>query len=308
MPDQWIAEIEHRALRLDVFLATHYPDWSRASIQDWIRDGIVTVNQLEVKPGTKLRPNDSILVQTPLPLQTDNKNLIVPEEIPLNILYEDELMLVINKTAGMVVHPGSGVHSGTVANALAHHLGQEPEPDSTRPGIVHRLDKDTTGLLVLAKNRKAQWLLSRSFAERLVDKRYLVLVKGNISPPEGRIDKAITRHPKIRTRMTIARDGHGRNAETFYRTLENAAAHSLLECRITTGRTHQIRVHLQSLGHPVLGDRTYNPRPGSQYPRQMLHAWKLSVPHPISGKLLAFIADVPDDFHDVAGIQWHNLT
>ncbi len=306
-PDCWVVDAADRAVRLDVFLAGQYTQYSRVAIQAWIRDGMVTVNGQISKPGTKLLSDDKITVNIPQDTEQQIASELQPQDIPLDILYEDEVMLVIDKPAGMIVHPGAGVSSGTVVNALLFHLKQNPPTGTSRPGIVHRLDKDTSGVLVLAKTRSAQWQLSRSFADRKVDKRYLALVKGSVSPPQGQINLPIERHPKQRTRMAVACNGHGRPAETIYRTLATITGATLLECRITTGRTHQIRVHLQALGHPVLGDRTYNPRSDNSHARQLLHAWKLALPHPDTGKRLAFVARVPEDFRQVSAINWQDL-
>lgn len=298
---------EHHGSRLDVFLTTLYPQYSRVAIQEWIRQAKVTLDGRITRPSERIYRGCQLQVTIPAP--SPSSPVLEPEEIHLDILFEDTEMLVINKPPGMAVHPGAGLSGGTVANALAWYLRQNRKSPASdlRSGIVHRLDKDTSGLLVLAKNPAAQWRLSRSFAERTVHKHYLTLVWPPPKPSSGRIDLPICRHPVQRTRMTIARHGEGRHATTLYRSLAVASSVAILECKLLTGRTHQIRVHLQALGSPILGDKTYNPRTPTSYPRQMLHAWKLAIPHPITQKYLTFTSPPPQDFLALVEVDWDHI-
>lgn len=289
---------EDAGQRLDVYLAGCFPEFSRSAIQEWVRDGRVRLNGVRTKPGAKVFAGDVVQADACTAVEP-SAALLVAEDIPLHVLYEDDDMLVIDKPPGLAVHPGAGMAGGTVANALAHRLRNEPgtEPGrDLRSGIVHRLDKDTSGLLVLAKNQAAQWKLSRAFAEREVHKHYLAVVGTVPDPSSGRIDLPIRRHPVHRTRMTVARPGEGRQAATLYRTRAVASGRVLLECKLLTGRTHQIRVHLQAIGCPILGDRVYNPRGPVGYPRQLLHAWRLAIRQPTTQKWLAFTVPPPQDF------------
>ena len=279
-------------LRLDRFLATEVPDYSRSRIQQLIRDKFVTLNGASARPRDLVRAGDKIELTAP-PLE---KIETLPEQIPLEILYEDNDLVVINKPAGLVVHPGAGHRKHTLVNALLNHCtalsgigGKE------RPGIVHRLDKETSGCLVVAKNDPAHWELSRQFAARTVQKIYLALVAGKLRKPTGVIEENIGRHPVHRQRMS-ATAVRGRAAKTEYRVVRSSDRASLVECRLHSGRTHQIRVHLHHLGHPVLGDKIYAPRLAKEFPRQMLHAWKLEFRHPRTQEWKSFEAPLPDDF------------
>jgi 23S rRNA pseudouridine1911/1915/1917 synthase len=221
------------------------------------------------------------------------------EEIALSVVHEDEHVLVVDKPAGLVVHPGSGNWEGTLLNALLHHA-----PNATRlprAGIVHRLDKDTSGLLVVAKTEAAQQSLVRQLQARTVKRTYLAVARGVIAR-DGTVDAPIGRHPVQRTRMAVV--DSGKPAVTHYRVRERFAAHTFIECDLETGRTHQIRVHLASIGHPIEGDRTYSGRAAPIFGRQALHAWKLSFTHPASGKAVAFEAPLPADFENLlAGLR-----
>ena len=290
--------------RLDLFLARHLPDDSRSSIRRWILSGNVSLEGRRPKPSSRLRPGDRVVLNVPSPAPTH----LVPESIPVAILHEDLDLLVVLKPAGMVVHPGAGVRSGTLVHAL---LGREGGLSTVggqeRPGIVHRLDRDTSGLLLVAKNDAAHRALSRQFAGREVGKLYLALVWGRPDPPEGRIEAPLGRHPSVRTRMAIRPIG-GREAVTDYRTLETLGSFSFLEIRILTGRTHQIRVHLRHLGHAVLGDARYGGCGFSRvrspavrevvesFNRLALHASVLEFRHPVTGVAMRFHAPLPDDF------------
>jgi 23S rRNA pseudouridine1911/1915/1917 synthase len=279
--------------RIDRYLTDAVPQFSRNRLQQLIRGGFVRLNGNPTRTSDTLRSGDRIeLVEPPIE-KTENQ----PEPIPLDVLFEDEDLLVINKPAGLVVHPGAGHRGRTLVNALLHHCptlsgigGKE------RPGIVHRLDKETSGCLVVAKNDQAHRALAMQFAERIVEKVYLTLVAGRLRKSSGVIEATIGRHPVHRERMTVA-PPRGRAAKTEYRVIRSGDTASLIECRLHSGRTHQIRVHLHHLGHPVLGDKTYAPRLATNFPRQMLHAWKLGFRHPRTAEWKDFEAPLPGDFN-----------
>jgi 23S rRNA pseudouridine1911/1915/1917 synthase len=281
-----------RGMRLDRFLAEELPHFSRSRLQTLIREGHVTLNGKTGRPRESLRAGDAIHLVEPPP----ERIAAEPEKVDLDILFEDDDLLVINKPAGMVVHPGAGNRSRTLVNALlAHCRTLSGIGGKERPGIVHRLDKETSGCLVVAKNDFTHQDLSRQFAERTVEKIYLALVAGTMKRTRGVIDAAIGRHPKHRQRMAVTRE-RGRSARTDYRVLQSRGGISLVECVLHSGRTHQIRVHLHHLGHPVLGDKVYGRQGASEFQRQMLHAWKLGFRHPRDGKWLNFEAPFPADF------------
>ena len=278
--------------RLDRSLAQALPAFSRARLQTLIRDGLVTLNGKTARPRDPVRNGDVVEVREPEVEKLDAQ----PETIPLEILFEDDDLLVLNKPAGLVMHPGAGHQQHTLVNALlAHCKNLSGIGGKERPGIVHRLDKETSGALVIAKNDATHRGLSKQFAARTMGKIYLALVAGTPRKNTGVIDKAIERHPVHRQRMSIARR-QGRSAKTEYRVLRSSGDVSLVECTLHTGRTHQIRVHLHDLGHPVLGDKLYGGKRAGNFPRQMLHAWKLSFRHPQSGEEMTFEAPVPPDF------------
>lgn len=279
-------------MRIDLYLVTVLPEFSRSRIQQLIRTGFVRLNAAITRPNEPVRTGDQIELRNPPMEKIETR----PEAIPLEILFEDDDLIVINKPAGMTVHPGAGHREHTLVNALLHHCrtlsgigGKE------RPGIVHRLDKETSGCLVAAKNDVAHRELSKQFAERTVEKIYLALVAGKMRNETGVIEERIGRHPVHRQRMS-ASSSRGRPARTEYHVLRSSEQASLLECRLHSGRTHQIRVHLHHLGHPVLGDKIYGSRLAKNFPRQMLHAWKLGFLHPHSGERKNFEAPLPDDF------------
>lgn len=283
---------ERSGLRLDQFLALELDDFSRSRLQTLIRDGFVRLNEARPRPRELVKTGDIIRLEEP-PVE---KIEAAAEEIPLRVLFEDDDLLVVDKPAGMVVHPGAGNQEHTLVNALLNHCrnlsgigGKE------RPGIVHRLDKETSGCLIVAKNDATHRALSKQFAARSVEKIYLALIAGAPRHSTGMIDAAIARHPVHRQRMTIARN-RGRSAKTEYRVLESGGGMSLIECRLHSGRTHQIRVHLHHLGHPILGDKLYAPKLAKDFPRQMLHAATLGMHHPRSGDWMKFEASLPDDF------------
>jgi 23S rRNA pseudouridine1911/1915/1917 synthase len=279
-------------LRLDRFLAIEVPTYSRSRIQQLIRDKFVTLNGARARPRDLVRTGDQIQLTEPPLEKIEN----LPEQIPLEILFEDNDLIVVNKPAGLVVHPGAGHREHTLVNALLNHCSTlSGIGGKERPGIVHRLDKETSGCIVVAKNDSAHQDLSKQFAERTVEKVYLALVAGKLRKVSGVIEEKIGRHPVHRQKMsaTVLR---GRAAKTEYRVVRSSDRASLVECRLHTGRTHQIRVHLHHLGHPVLGDKVYA-RAAKDFPRQMLHAWKLGFRHPRTEEWKSFEAPLPDDFN-----------
>jgi len=291
----YIADAESAGQRIDAWLARQLTDVSRSRIQALIHDGLITLNGSRVKDSHKLKPGESIRVEIPAPVPVS----IEAEAILIDVLYEDADILVLNKPSGLVVHPSAGHAAGTLVNALLHHcvdlagIGGEQ-----RPGIVHRLDKDTSGVMVVAKNEVALAGLGRQFKERTLRKEYLALVWGRLSPPEGVISTTIGRHPSDRKRMSV-RSKVGRPAVTRYRIETVLGDLALVRVRIETGRTHQIRVHLAHLGHPVVGDMQYGKRSVKDLPipvlRQLLHAETLAFQHPVTRKALEFRAPVPAD-------------
>jgi 23S rRNA pseudouridine1911/1915/1917 synthase len=279
-------------LRLDQFLAKRLPEFSRSRLQQLIRDGFVRLNNSTSRPRQIVRGGDRIELTEP-PLE---KIETLPEPIPLEILFEDDDLIVINKPAGLVVHPGAGHREHTLVNAVLNHCATlSGIGGKERPGIVHRLDKETSGCVVVAKNDATHRDLSKQFAARTVEKIYLALVAGKLRKPAGVIEERIGRHPVDRKRMS-ATTLRGRAARTEYRVVRSSDQASLIECRLHSGRTHQIRVHLHHLGHPVLGDKVYAPRLAKDFPRQMLHAWKLGFRHPRTEEWKNFEAPLPDDF------------
>ena len=281
-------------LRLDQFLAKELPEYSRSRLQQLIRSGFVRLNKQTTRPRQIVRGGDKIhLIEPPL-----EKIEMRPEPIPLDVLFEDDDLIIINKPTDLTVHPGAGQREHTLVNALLSHCttlsgigGKE------RPGIVHRLDKETSGCLVVAKNDVAHRELSKQFAARTVEKIYLALVAGKLRKPTGVIEENIGRHPVQRKRMSVS-SKRGRAAKTEYRVIRSSYQASLVECRLHSGRTHQIRVHLHHLGHPVLGDKIYAPRFAKNFHRQMLHAWKLGFRHPCTGEWRSFEASLPADFNE----------
>jgi 23S rRNA pseudouridine1911/1915/1917 synthase len=290
---------EYARMRLDLFLVKSLPELSRSRIQQLIRAGFVLVSGATTRPHQSVRSGDEIEVTEPPPekIQTE------PEAIPLTILYEDDDLIVINKASGMTVHPGAGQREHTLVNALLHHCSTlSGIGGKERPGIVHRLDKETSGCLVAAKNDLAHRELSKQFTARTVEKIYLALVAGKLRKETGVIENKIGRHPVHRQRMSVS-SPRGRAARTEYRVLRSSEQASLVECKLHSGRTHQIRVHLHHLGNPVLGDKIYAPSFAKNFPRQMLHAWKLGFRHPRTGEWKHFEAPVPDDFKEAAALS-----
>lgn len=309
-------------LRIDKFLMARLPNVTRTKIQDGIHHEFVRVNDKPVKPNYKVHPNDVVTVLFPeAPRDTE----VVPENIPLDIVFEDEYLLVINKPPGMVVHPAYNNWTGTVVNALAYHFQQLPQMPGNegRPGLVHRIDKDTSGLLVIAKTDRAMTHLAKQFFDHTIERTYWAIVWGVPDPPEGTINVPVGRSPKDR-RITIAfpEGDFGRHAVTHYKLLQDLRYVSVVECRLETGRTHQIRAHMKHIGHTLFNDATYG---GNQVlkgtvfskykqfvencfkviPRQALHAKTLGFTHPATNEKMCFDSALPDDFKNAIE-KWEN--
>jgi 23S rRNA pseudouridine1911/1915/1917 synthase len=300
--EQFTVEQSQPGVRLDTFLRAKFPGTSRGTWHRLIEEAHVRVNGKPSKPTYAPRAGDKIDIHQPEARVVEAQ----PEKIPLEILFEDKSLLVLNKTAGLVVHPAAGHCDGTLVNALLHHcrgslsgIGGEE-----RPGIVHRLDKETSGCLVVAKNDETHLALSAQFASREVKKIYHALVCGEPARKTGEIHAPVARHATERKRMAVCAEGEGRAAHTSYRILERLFAATLMEAQIHTGRTHQIRVHFQFLGHPIVGDATYGTKANKRLleltkyeaPRVMLHAYELTLVHPRTGKTMTFQAPLPADF------------
>ena len=294
-------EIAFRAkeggLRLDKLLAVRLPDLSRSAARRLIEQGLVTVNGEPVKASFKIRSGDQVLALLPVEEESPPQ----AEPIPLSVVFEDEALLVVDKPAGMVVHPAPGHRRGTLVNAILAHCPSLAD-GGDRPGIVHRLDRDTSGLILIAKSERVRRLLQRQFKERRVYKAYLALLDGHLQPAWGRIEAPIGRDPRHRQRMAVL--AGGREAVTEYHVLEQfahavgpaAGDYSLVEAEPHTGRTHQIRVHFASIGHPVVGDGVYGRRKTRlPVPRQFLHARRLGFQHPLTGRRLDLEAPLPED-------------
>ena len=286
--------------RLDVLLSEQ-SDLTRSRVAALMEEGHVTVDGTPVtKAGLKAKPGQTIILTIPAPKPA------VPEaqDIPLTILYEDNDLAVVVKPCGMVVHPAAGNEDGTLVNALLHHLDSLGGiGGELRPGIVHRLDKDTSGLLLVAKNDASQLALSEQLSARSMEKHYRALVEGNIREDSGRVEAAIARSKKDRKKMAV--DPEGREAITEWTVLARGNGVTLLDVHILTGRTHQIRVHTKHIGHPVCGDPIYGSSKGAKVPRLMLHAYSLSFTHPTSGERMTFTAELPEEF--LRGMKSHGI-
>jgi len=283
--------------RLDAFLAAEIAELTRSRIQKLIGDGEITVNGLPVRSNYKLRLGDSVEVNIPEAKEVE----ISAEEIPLDIVFEDECMLVVNKPQGMVVHPAAGNYSGTMVNALMAHCGDNLSGinGEIRPGILHRIDKDTSGLLMVAKNDVAHLGLSEQIKEHSLTREYLALVHGKIKEDSGTIDAPIGRDEKDRKKMTITTK-NSRNAVTHFFVLERFDKYTFVRCRLETGRTHQIRVHMSKNGHPIVGDPVYGVKKEEfKLNGQLLHAHMLGFIHPVSGKYMEFSREIPEYFEEV---------
>jgi 23S rRNA pseudouridine1911/1915/1917 synthase len=294
-------EVSRPSERLDTYLAGRYPAVSRGTIKRLIGEGHIRVNGLGTKPTHHPQAGEEVSIHWPEPRAAEAQ----AEEIPLEILFEDDDLLVLNKAPGLVVHPSAGHEEHTLVNALLHHCAGELSGIGgvARPGIVHRLDRETTGCLVVAKNDAAHIALAEQFAGRTMQKTYDAIVCGEVMPPHGEIRASIARHPSHRKRMAVT-DGRGREAWTSYRVVERLRGATLVEALLHTGRTHQIRVHFQHIGFPVAGDDVYGKRPsarlaettGHAASRQMLHARRITFTHPSTGKKLTCEAPWPEDF------------
>ena len=312
------------SIRLDKFLLNHMYDISRTKIQASVEKGFVTVNNTIVRSNYRVRPKDQIRVS----INIVERNLeVIPENIPIDIVFEDDHVLVLNKQSGMVVHPGFGNYTGTLVNALVYHVKSLPlnSGDISKPGLVHRLDKNTTGIMVIAKNDYAMNHLSKQFFERTVDRRYHALVWGDVIQNEGSIQGNIGRSLKNRKIMSVfLNEDYGKYAKTNYKVLERFGYVSLLECKLDTGRTHQIRVHLQYVKHPLFndseygGDKVLKGTTFTKYkqfvencfkiiPRQSLHAKSLSFNHPETGVRMSFDSELPEDLENVL-FKWRNYS
>jgi 23S rRNA pseudouridine1911/1915/1917 synthase len=322
---RFIADKGQQPLRVDKFLMNKVENATRNKIQKSAKEGNIFVNDIAVKSNYKVKPNDVITVLFEHP---PYEYLLVPEDIPIDIVYEDDDVLVVNKPAGMVVHPGHGNYSGTLINALTFHFENLPNNTSNRPGLVHRIDKDTSGLLVVAKTEIAMTHLAKQFFKKSTEREYLAIVWGNMEEDSGTIEGNIGRHPKNRLQNTVFEgddaDEKGKPAVTHFTVLERLTYVTLVSCRLETGRTHQIRVHMKHIGHTLFNDERYGGErilkgtTFSKYkqfvencfkvlPRQALHARTLGFKHPISGKMLRFEAPIPEDI-ELCLDKWRNYS
>jgi 23S rRNA pseudouridine1911/1915/1917 synthase len=317
-----VADPGQALLRIDKFLMDRLPNVSRNKVQDAIKNEFVLVNEEVIRSNYKVRPGDVITISMPEPPRDTD---VVPENIPLNIIFEDEALLVVNKPAGMVVHPAYNNWSGTLVNALTYHFQNLPtmKNNEGRPGLVHRIDKYTSGLLVIAKTEKAMTELAKQFFNHSIERTYIALVWGEPAPEQGTIHVNVGRSLKDRRITASFPDGDfGRNAITHYKVLKTLRYVSLIQCKLETGRTHQIRAHMKYLGHPLFNDATYGGDKilkgtvFSKYkafvencfkiiPRQALHAKSLGFKHPLSQELIQFDSELPQDFVDVIE-KWEN--
>ncbi len=301
-------ESQATPLRIDTYIYEHLKDQliSRSKVQTLIKAGDVLLNNEPAKKNAKVKTGDKIQII----LREKEETTIIPEDIPINIVYEDNDVIVVNKERGMVVHPAVANYTGTLVNAVLYHVNNKPEVKAffaenmkienskVRPGIVHRIDKDTTGLLMIAKNDYAHFFLSEQLRERTVNRKYIALVHGGFKEDEGRIDAPIRRHKKDRLKMAV--DLTGKKAVTNYKVIDRLGKYTLLELKLETGRTHQIRVHMKHIKHPVVGDKVYGAK-NCKYNHigQLLHAKTLGFIHPSSKEYIEFEAELPDDFKKV---------
>lgn len=321
---RFISEPGQSLMRLDKFLSTRIEKTSRTRIQNAANAGNILVNNKPVKPNYRVKPNDIVQVVLPNPPREIE---LIPEDIPLNIIYEDDDVVVVNKDPGMVVHPAYGNYTGTLVNALMYHFRDIPmfQSGELRPGLVHRIDKNTSGILVIAKNELALNKLSKQFYDRTTGRKYVALVWGTPHPTEGTITGHVGRSIRDRKIMQVFPDGcQGKPAITHYSLIEDLGYVSLVECRLETGRTHQIRVHFSHIKHPLFNDEEYGGDKilrGTTFakyqqfirncftilPRQALHAKSLSFDHPVTGKRLSFDSELPDDMKQIIE-KWRNYT
>lgn len=309
-------------LRVDKFLMNFIENATRNKIQQAAKNGHIWVNENQVKQNYRVKAGDKVKVLFEHP---PYEFLLTPENIPLDIVFEDEELLVVNKPAGMVVHPGHGNYSGTLINALVHHFQNLPKNSNERPGLVHRIDKDTSGLLVVAKTEHAMAHLAQQFFNKTSERQYMALVWGNINEDEGTIEGHLGRNPKNRLQMMVFPEGEqGKDAVTHYKVLERLGYVSLVSCRLETGRTHQIRAHMKYIGHTLFNDERYGGHKilkGTTFtkykqfvencfkllPRQALHAKTLGFEHPRTGEFLRFNSDIPEDMLQCIE-KWRNYS
>ncbi|MCH5138385.1 RluA family pseudouridine synthase [Clostridiaceae bacterium UIB06] len=300
---QFLVNEDSKNLRLDVFLSRYFEDKSRSYLQNLIEEGNVKVNEKLKKSNYKLKAGEKVDILIPEPVGLD----VEPEDIPLDIVYEDNDVIVVNKPQGMVVHPASGVYNGTLVNALLSHCKDLSGINGVaRPGIVHRIDKDTSGVLVIAKNDNSHNKLAEQFKDHSMTRSYIALVEGILKKDEGTIDAPLGRHPVERIKIAVVKDG--RRAVTHYKVLERFNNNTLVECVLETGRTHQIRVHMCHIAHPLVGDPVYgHKKQRFNLKGQLLHAKKLGFIHPSTGEYMEFQSDLPDYFSKVIGILRNEL-
>ena len=309
-------------LRIDKFLMNLIPNATRNKIQNAATAGDIYVNDIPVKSNYRVKPLDVVRIMLTHP---PFENRVDPENIPLDIVYEDDTLLLINKPAGFVVHPGHGNYTGTLVNALAYHFDNLPMNSSERPGLVHRIDKDTTGLLVIAKTEAAMTHLAKQFEAKTSEREYVAMVWGTVKEDEGTIERNIARHVKDRMQMSVFEDPTiGKHAVTHYKVLERFGYVTLVSCILETGRTHQIRVHMKHIGHPIFNDERYGGNlilKGTTFtkykqfidncfkvlPRQALHAKTLGFIHPTSGEMMRFDTELPQDMRDCIE-KWRNYS
>lgn len=311
-----VADPKQGLIRLDKFLHVRLANSSRTKIQLGIENGFITVNQRPTKANYQVKPGDEISVSLPHPPRNDE---LIPQELPLTIVYEDDTLLVVNKAPGMVVHPAHGNWDGTLVNGLLYHINKSLPPGSSplRPGLVHRIDKDTSGLLLIAKEEVAMMKLAKQFFDKTVERTYLALVWGQPKPENGTINARLARSPRDRRLVEVTQNEEiGKHAITHYKTLEPFSYATLIQCNLETGRTHQIRAHMKFIGCPIFGDEMYGGKAAvkgpsfSKYksfvdnalelcPRQALHAKSLGFEHPVSGNWMQFDSELPEDMANV---------
>ncbi len=305
-------------LRVDKYLMNRVENATRNKIQNAAKEGSIFVNDEVVKSSYKVKGGDTVRVLFGHP---PHENLLIAEDLPVDVVYEDDSLIIVNKAAGMVVHPGHGNYSGTLINALMFHFDNLPQNDQQRPGLVHRIDKDTSGLLVVAKTETAMTHLSKQFFDKTSERKYYALVWGDVKANSGTVEGNIGRHPRNRLQMTVFEEGEaGKNAVTHYKVLERLGYVTFLECQLETGRTHQIRAHMKHIGHTLFNDERYGGDSilkGTSFtkykqfvdncfkliPRQALHAKTLGFEHPVTGKWMQFDSEIPNDM-ELALEKW----
>lgn len=289
------AELPDDGKRADKWASDLFPDESRSRLQQLIKDGEFKINGLKIRPSYRVKQGDQATLTVPDPAPAT----VVPEAVPLDIVYEDHDVLVVNKPRGMVVHPSPGHMSGTLVNALLHHCTDLSGINGVlRPGIVHRIDKDTSGLLMVAKTDAAHRSLAAQLKDKTTKRQYLAIVHGVVTENEGLIDAPIGRDTHDRKKMAVTAD-NSKTAVTHFKVLERFSRYTLVSCRLETGRTHQIRVHMAYIGHPVAGDPKYGPRKTLPIHGQALHAGEIGFTHPVTGKFMEFRVDPPTDFQEL---------